>query len=100
MLETWVLTVVSLRTSRCGDLGVGEPAGEQAQDLVLALGEARDRARGMGGPSAVGEAFEQPSGDGRAEQRVAVRDQPDRVDEIGGRTSLSRKPLAPARIAA
>ena len=83
MLETWVLTVVSLEEQPVGDLGVREAAREQPQDLALALGQRRRRF-GIGSAlrAGVGEAVEQPAGHGRPEQRVAVGDEPDRVDQV------------------
>ena len=37
----WLLTVLSARNSRLGDLAVGQPCHEQAQDLLLAMREGR-----------------------------------------------------------
>ncbi len=65
------------------DLGVGEPLGEEAQHLELAVGEGgdarvgRDRGDRRGGGCVGGsaaEALDDPARDVRREQRVAARD--------------------------
>ncbi len=46
----WVFTVASDKNLATGDLGVGQPAGGEREDLALALGEIE--VRGRGGPAA------------------------------------------------
>ena len=98
---TWVLTVCSATTRSLGDLGVGQAAGDQRQDLGLALGELVDpvagRRRGRAEP---GEARRSAAGSptGTAARRRRPPPAPPRPAS-GAEASLSRKPLAPARSA-
>ena len=92
-----------MRLHRClaedellGELGVGETASEQTEDLPLALRQRRDGCTGLVRLLGVGETLQQSRCNGRAEQRIAVRDQPDRVDEIGG-THVFEQEAARAR---
>ena len=84
MLDTWVLTVASLRNSRSAISAFDRPAASSASTSrsrsvsSASAGAAPLRCAGQ----RAGEAVEQPPRDGRREQRLAARDDPDRVDEL------------------
>ena len=69
---------------RGGDLGVGEAAGDQLQDLALPLGEGVDaRSGAVGGlGEPVRDAVEELAGDLRGEHRVTRRDRLHGLDEL------------------
>ena len=72
-LAMWVLTVLRRDVQLVGDLAVGPPARHGGEDLLLAVGERLDRAArgGAAGPASA-KAREQPGGDARGDERVAV----------------------------
>ena len=85
---------------RVGDLGVAHAAGDEPEDLRLARGQRRERLRRAGQRRGrLGEALDQPPGDGRREQRVPDRHGPDGGDELLGRDVLEQE-AARARPAA
>ena len=76
-----------------GDLGVGEAARDEHEDLALARRSAR---RGRVAGAAAGrvvadEGLDQPPGDRRGEQRVALGDRVDRGQEVLGRDVLEQE---------
>jgi hypothetical protein len=74
------------------DLGVGQPPGDQGQDLALAVGDAcQGRGGLLAGFRTSGEFGDEPPGDGRGEQRVAGGDDPDRGEQGGGRGVLQQE---------
>ena len=81
MFDTWLRTVLGDSTRLDGDLGVGPAAGDQLEDLALALGELRERL-GVGAGRRPGEEVHQPPGHARAEDRVARRHRADRPDQL------------------
>ena len=84
-----------------GDLGVRETRRDELEDLALAIGQRREAgARSSGVGSVAANRSSSRLRDGGCEQCLAVCDDADGVDELRRRTSLSRNPLAPARIAA
>ena len=97
----WLLTVASLTNEAPGELGVGQPGGEQPQHLELAPGE-----RGQCAAAACprGERVAAKRSSSRRVTDGASRASPAATTRIAstswaGWTSLSRNPLAPARIA-
>jgi predicted MFS family arabinose efflux permease len=79
-----------------GDLGVGEPAGDRAQNLELAIGE-RVQARGPRGRRAslgqpVGVGVEQPAGDAGGDDGVPARHGADPGEQVVRRRVLQEKP--------
>src|SRR4029453_5943658 len=66
------------------ELGVGKPLCEQLQDFELALCEQIEARRGpfVAVRERVGEAVEEPPGDGRGQQRPSRRGDADRVHEL------------------
>ena len=94
-----VLTVVSLMKSSCADLGVREAAGDQAEDVELALGQLVELLRRRRARDAR-ELLDHALRDRRAR---AARRRPATVRtaaiSCSGGSSLSTKPLAPARSA-
>ena len=89
---TWVLTVVSLRTSAAAISAFDMPARQQPQDLGLARGQLVERGRpGAAGRPMRRELLDQPARDGRGEQRLAAGDGADPVDELGGRRVLEQE---------
>ena len=97
--DTCALTVGTDRWSSRGDLGVAQAAADRDGDLTLAFGEqgepALARPRG-GRPRVVAEPLDQGPGDRGGQHRLAVRDRADRLEDLHGGVSLSRKPSAPA----
>ena len=69
-----------------GDLAVGQAVGDENEDFTLAVGKGAELrgAYGRGGRPG-GEPFDQPLGDSGVEQRVALRDGADGLDELTGR---------------
>ena len=62
------------------DLAVGQPLGDQGQDLALPLGQ---RAELVGASARRAQPLQHPRGHGRVEQRLAGGDPADRVDQVG-----------------
>ena len=91
------MTVASPTVEHLGDLGVGEAAREQLEDLALALGQLGERAgrgrraRRQPPPDAV----EQPARHRRGEQRVAGGDHPHGVHQLRGRHVLEDEAARP-----
>ena len=54
-----------------GDFGVGQPAGDEGEDLAFSAGQGVQRRRCDGGVGAGGELADQPTGDRRGDQRLA-----------------------------
>ena len=96
---TWVFTVASLTHSSRGDLGVGRPRASRAQRLALARVRSSSAGASPRRAAAGRVALDQPPRDRRREQRLAAGDGADGADQLARGTSLSRKPLAPARSA-
>jgi hypothetical protein len=66
-----------------GDVGVGQPGGDECEHLELPRGELLEAAPDLGtGLVEHGEALEEPSRDGGRQQRVAGGDEADRVEQI------------------
>jgi hypothetical protein len=78
---------------RLRDLLVGEPAGQEPQDLALAVGERREPVAvahdGVGQPR--GDLRQQPAGHGRGEDRVAGGHGLHGGDEVGGAGVLEQE---------
>jgi hypothetical protein len=76
-----------------GDLGVGQPAGDQLEDLPLPVGEALEALERVGGAGwgEPGELLDHPAGDRGGQQRVPGGDHPDRADELLGRGALEQE---------
>ena len=87
--------------SDCGDLGVRQPVGDSGQHLALALGQrVQPWVRlGRADRRLLHELLDQPPGDLRRQQRLAVRDDPHRSEQIVGQRVLEQEP-AGARPAA
>ena len=73
------------------DLGVGQAATDQAQDVELALGELGELGREAGRDDWLGEALDEPPGDGRLDQRVARGGGADRGDQARGGRVLEQE---------
>ena len=78
-------------TSVDGDLGVRPAAGDQLEDLALALGQLGER-RGSGRRRRPGEEVHQPPGHARAEDRIAGRHRSDGPDQLGPLGALEQVP--------
>ena len=78
MLETWLRTVLLLAPQAVGDRRVVTAFGKQPQDLVLALGELRERRR----DSRPAEVAEHLSRDPGAEECLAASDGADRSHNL------------------
>ena len=76
-----------------GDLGVGQPAGDEPQDVGLAAGQSGQRARTPGPGRRV--RGDEAAGDVRQHQRGPPCDDPDRVDQFVGVGPLQREPARP-----
>ena len=102
---TWVFTVDSDRWKSRGELGVAAALGDGDEDLALAGGQrvepatAPDAASPATGSSSANSSII-AAGDARREGGLAGVHGADRADELRGRASFRRKPLAPARMAA
>ena len=74
---------------RTGQLGIAQAAGEQGEHLAFPGGE-RGQVTVQRRTARVdaGEALHQPAGDRRGKQRVALLDQPDRVNQMVGADNL------------
>ena len=92
MRATWVLTVVSLTTSSARDLGVGEPARDQLEDLELARGQLVEAGRRLGDRGRdLGELLDQAARDRGRQQRLAARHDADALGELLGRDVLEQE---------
>ena len=89
---TCVLIVSGETTSCFGDLGVGETARDEHEDLALARGQLVQPGGGCGGRRVVADVgLDQPPGDRRGEQRVASRDRVDRGQQVLRRDVLEQE---------
>lgn len=80
------------------DLGIRQPGGDLLEHFAFAAGELRERVvGGRDGARPASELGDQAPGDARRQQRVAAGDDPDGIEQLLGRVSLSTNPLAPLR---
>ena len=78
---TWFLTVFSARKSRCGDLAVGQPLGDEEEDLPLLRREVGDH---LDRPLVERDVLDHAGRHRPVDHRVTAGDQPDAVDERAG----------------
>ena len=91
MFETLLRTVFGDRYSSAAIWAFERPAATSVEDLVLAGGELRERARRRGGRRR-GEELGHPPGDRRPEDRLALGDRGDRADDLGLVRALQQVP--------
>ena len=98
--DTCAFTVGTDRCSARGDLGVGQAAADSEGDLVLALGEhAEPQPRDLAPVVArvVADPLDQGPGHRGGQHRVAVRDRPDRLEDLRRGSVLEQEAVAPPR---
>ena len=78
-----------------GDLVVGQPLGDQRDDLALAVGEHVEARRELRLLGSAGELLDEAAGDARRQQGVAVHDRPHGAHQLGRLGVLDEEAVGP-----